>query len=134
MARQKANALMQLRLSSFVSLLVGLLFFSNLPRAEAFFRSNDVVCLIGGANVVSAQEYGYLETLIQLGSPGLNLHFRSLAHEGDTVFVQPRDYNYPSIPRQIDRARATVVLCYFGQNEALNGTNSLAGFVAAYVP
>jgi hypothetical protein len=100
--------------------------------AEGLFRSNDVVCLIGGANVVGAQEHGYLETLSRLAFPTLNLRFRSLAHEGDTVFAQPRDYNYPSIAKQLDQTGATFVLSYFGQNEALQGTNQLTEFIAGY--
>ena len=101
-------------------------------RASEFLHSNDVVCFLGGANVVAAQEYGYLETILRMKFPNLNLRFRSLAHEGDTVFEQPRDYNYPAIAKQLDQTGATVVICYFGQTEALQGTNHLQEFAVAY--
>src|SRR5437899_9115802 len=50
--------------------------------ASELLHSNDVICFLGGANVVSAQEYGYLETILRMRLPTLNLRFRSLAHEG----------------------------------------------------
>src|SRR3954466_4794025 len=99
--------------------------------ASELLRSNDVVCLLGGANVVGAQDFGYLETILRIKFPGLNLRFRSLAHEGDTVFEQPRDYNYPGVSKQLEQAAATVVLCYFGQMEALQGAH-LQEFGGAY--
>src|SRR5438874_10582117 len=49
--------------------------------ASELLRSNDVICFLGGANVVSEQEYGYLETIVRMKFPALNLRFRSLAHE-----------------------------------------------------
>src|SRR5437773_5196139 len=101
-------------------------------ESGSLLRSNDVVALVGGANIVSAQQYGYLETLLRVGLPQLNLRIRSLAHEGDTVYEQPRDYNYPTIEKQLSEYRATVVLAEFGQMEALQGTNRLAQFIAAY--
>src|SRR5437899_2702370 len=101
-------------------------------RASEFLHSNDVVCFLGGANVVAAQEYGYLETILRMKFPVLNLRFRSLAHEGDTVFEQPRDYNYPAIAKQSEEAEATVVIGYFGQTEALRVTNSLLEFGISY--
>src|SRR5204862_2505840 len=101
-------------------------------RASELLRPNDIVCFLGGANVVAAQEYGYLETILRMKFPDLNLRFRSLAHEGDTVFEQPRDYNYPTSTKQLDEAGATMLICYFGQMEALHGTNRLQEFAVAY--
>ncbi len=100
--------------------------------ASAFLHSNDVVCLVGGANAVEAQEHGYFETLLRLKFSSLNLRFRSLAHEGDTVFAQPRDFNYPSLPKQLEDTQATVVLVCFGQIEALAGREKVARFADAY--
>src|SRR3954469_3796596 len=92
-------------------------------------RSNDVVCWMGGANVVAGQQYGYLESLLRVSLPSFQLRFRSLAHEGDTVFSQPRDYNFPSLIKQLDEAGATVVLASFGQTEALEHAKTLTEFI-----
>ena len=115
---------------AFIALSCSHIFFQS--YASELLRSNDVVCLLGGANVVAAQEFGYLETILQMKYPTLNLRFRSLAHEGDSVFEQPRDYNYPGIARQLDETAATVVLCYFGPMESLQGPAHLQEFIAAY--
>ena len=113
-----------------IALVCSQIFFQT--HASELLRSNDVICLLGGGNVVAAQEFGYLETILRMKFPTFNLRFRSLAHEGDTVFEQPRDYNYPGIARQLDETAATVVLCYFGQMESLQGSAHLREFIAAY--
>src|SRR5438552_13141721 len=109
---------------------------SHLPvRANeptSLLHSNDVIAFVVGANVVSSQKYAYLDTLLRIGLPQLNLRIRSLAHEGDTVYEQPRDYNYPTIEKQLTEYHATVVLAEFGQMEALQPTNRLAQFISAY--
>ena len=91
----------------------------DLRAAEPFFKPNDVVALVGGEDMVVAAELGYLETLIQLALPDHHLKFRSLAREGDTVFEQRRDLNYPKLEDQLDKIGATVVICQFGQMESL---------------
>ena len=69
---------------------------------------------------------------MRLALPEANFRFRSLAHEGDTPFAQPRDYNYPTIAKQLEQTGATVVLVCFGQSEALARTNRVTEFVRAY--
>jgi hypothetical protein len=130
-------AMTLLRLKPLVSCFVSALIAACVCEATAIdsailLRSNDVICLVGGANLVAAQEHGYFETLLRISFPDLNLKVRSLAHEGDTVFEQPRDYNYPDIEKQLNQYRATVVLAQFGQMEVLDGTNRLAQFISAY--
>ena len=95
-------------------------------------HTNDVIAFAGAANIVAAQQFGFLETLMTLAKPGLNLRFRSLAREGDTVYAQPRDVKFPGIAQQLDWAAATVVLVQFGQSEILDPTHSLPAFVSAY--
>ena len=94
---------------------------------EPFFKPNDVVALVGGEDMVVAAELGYLETLIQLALPSYKLKFRSLAREGDTVFEQRRDLNYPKLEDQLDKIGATVVICQFGQMESLAGMDRVDG-------
>lgn len=102
------------------------------PEAAPFFREGDVVALVGGEDMVVAAELGYLEALIQRALPAHKLKFRSLAWEGDTVFEQPRQVNYPTLEAQLDDIGATVVICQFGQMESLAGKDKLPEFIAAY--
>lgn len=95
-------------------------------------RTNDVIAFIGGANMVALAQNGHLETLLTLRHPHHKLRFRSLAWEGDTVFAQPRDVNYPDLVTQLKQVGATVALLHFGQMEAFAGTAGVTNFVSAY--
>jgi hypothetical protein len=120
---------MKLLLLSFAALAA---FARGTFAAEPFLKPHDVIALVGGEDLVAASEYGYLELLLQRALPGHELKVRSLAWEGDTVFAQPRDLNYPTLEAQLDELGATVVVLQFGQMESLAGTSKLPEFIAAY--
>src|SRR4051794_32824088 len=113
-------------------LLATLLCLSAARADEPFFKKNDVIALVGGEDMVAASEYGYLELLLTRALPELHLKFRCLAWEGDTVFEQRRDLNYPTLEQQLDQIGATVVIAQFGQMESLAGKEKLPEFVEAY--
>jgi lysophospholipase L1-like esterase len=96
------------------------------------FRTNDVVVLVGGSILVAENTSGILETALQLAHPGAGLRVRNLAKEGDTVFLRPRDVNYPDVPEQARRASASVIVVQYGRSEALSGPARPAEFRAAY--
>ena len=98
---------------------------------ESFLKPNDVIALVGGEDMVAASEYGYLELLLTRALPEYKLKFRSLAWEGDTVFEQRRDLNFPTLEQQLDKIGATVVIAQFGQMESLAGKEKLPEFIAA---
>lgn len=105
------------------------------PRTSAanpLFRTNDSVAFLGGSAVVSIDREGLLETLLTLAHPQHHLRFRTLAWEGDTVFSQPRELNFPRTP-QLLRTSATTVACLaFGSLEALDRSVSPDAFRTAY--
>src|SRR5437773_1154116 len=106
---------------------------ANTAPGRFFLQSGDVVVFTGGANTVASQQFAHLETLFTISSAPTNLHFRSLAWEGDTVYEQRREMNFGSWPEQLKRAGATVVFAQFGQMESLQGgAASLSEFVSAY--
>ena len=96
------------------------------------FQTNDVVVLVGGSILVAENTSGILETALHLAHPGAGLRFRNLAREGDTVFLRPRDVNYPEVPEQARRASASVIVVQYGRSEALSGPSRPAEFRAAY--
>lgn len=102
------------------------------PHDWVELRQGDVVAFLGGESAVLEGERGHLESLILASHPDLGLRFRNLAWEGDTVFEQPRDVNFPDLIEQLRRAKAAVVICRFGRSEALSGPASLERFVRAY--
>jgi hypothetical protein len=100
------------------------------PKFE--LRPNDVVAFIGGEAVVRHGESGHLESLLAAACPGMNVRFRDLAREGDTVFEQPRDVNSPSLFDQLKSTRTTVIFVQFGDAESLAGPERLPGFVTKH--
>jgi hypothetical protein len=99
---------------------------------EPFFKPDDVVALTGGEEMVTMGEVPDLEVLV-LRQPGLaTVKFRNLACEGDTVFEQFRQLNFPAWPEQLKKVGATVVVAQFGKMESLDGTEAIPRFVEAY--
>jgi len=115
--------------------LVALLFTVCLPLSRAdepIFVPNDIVALTGGEDMAVRRDFPALELLI-LQQPGLSgVKFRNLAFEGDTVFEQFRDLNFPPWEEQLKKVGATVVIAQFGKMESLQGDAGLPGFIAAY--
>lgn len=95
-------------------------------------EQGDVVAFLGGTDVASAQHDGHLEALLTARYRGLNVRFRNLGWEGDTVFAQPRDVGFPPLNAHLQRMGASVVVLQFGRAEAMGGRNMLPDFVAAY--
>jgi hypothetical protein len=117
---------------SLLCLLVVSLLLGSARADEPFFKKDDVIAIVGGEDMVVASEYGYLETFLTRALPDYHLRFRNLAWEGDTVYEQHRDLNFPSWEEALDKIGATVVICQFGQMEALDGKEKLPEFLAAY--
>ena len=95
-------------------------------------QRNDIVVFTGGGNMVAAQQAAHLETLFTLSFARTNLHFRSLAWEGDTVYEQRREMNFGFWQDQLKRVGATIIFAQFGQMESLQGAASVAQFARAY--
>ncbi len=96
------------------------------------FRSNDVVAFAGGASVVAADHAGAVEMILTLSNPGLNLRFRNVGWEGDSIFEQPRELNFPPLTQVLRQTQATVVCTQFGSLEALDPAASVEAFRGAY--
>ena len=62
----------------------------------------------------------------------LNLRFRSMAWEGDTVYEQWRALNFGDWNSQLETAQAGTLIVQFGQMEVYDGQGRLTEFKAAY--
>lgn len=101
------------------------------PRAAAFpLRTNDVVAFVGGGDMVATGLSGHLESLLTTQVPGAR--FRNFGWEGDTVYAQKRDVNFPPLPAWLKAAEATVVVLQFGRIEAMSGREQIDRFETAY--
>ena len=109
------------------------LFVSATGIAGPLLKSNDVVTFVGGEDVVVMQQYGYVELLLARETVAKGLHFRNLGWEGDTVFEQRRELNFPSWEQTLTKIGATVIVAQFGQAESLRGRDAIPQFSRATV-
>ena len=97
--------------------------------APISFAANDVVAFVGGSDVAAAQHFGHLESLLAIQHKGVR--FRNFGWEGDTVFERPRDFGFPSLLSNLQKAGVTVVVLQFGRGEGLD-TRTVKEFGEAY--
>jgi hypothetical protein len=115
------------------ALILFLLLILSASRAAAeplSLSSNDVVAFVGAGDVSAAQFSGHLESILTRAAPGAR--FRNFGWEGDTVFAQPRDYNFPPLTNHLRNARATVIIVQFGRMEAFAPADERKQFSGAY--
>jgi hypothetical protein len=122
---------MRFRWSAFFLLISGAVLLAAAAEEAPFLKRDDVIALVGGEEMLGLNEHGELELLLLRACPAPHLRFRDLAWEGDTVFEQHRDLNYPTLEQQLDTIGATVVIAQFGQMESLAGRDGLGAFVDA---
>ena len=98
--------------------------------AEVEFSASDVVAFIGGGDVAAAQHTGHLESILVNAHP--KVRCRNFGWEGDTVFAQPRDYNFPPLTNHLRNAGATMIFVQFGRMEAFAHSNEIKAFPSTY--
>ena len=102
-------------------------------QAAVTLRTNDVIAFVGGEDAMAMQQFGYVEVLLARETAAKNLRFRNLGWEGDTVFEQRRQLNFPSWEQTLSKIGATIVIAQFGQAESLRGREAIPEFRQAAV-
>lgn len=91
-------------------------------------QPGDHIAIIGNTLADRMQHHGWLETYIHAQHPNHDLTFRNLGFSGDEIKSRPRSANFGSPDEWLTKAKADVVFCFFGYNEALRGESGLVGF------
>ena len=114
-------------------------FFINSVFAKPLqLEDGDVIAFIGGTDLVRIQKEGKLEAAITHRFRDLNIKFRDLAWEGDTVYFQStvrerwRKEAFGDLNQQLNRVGANVIICQFGKMESLQGKIGLKEFLENY--
>ena len=114
-------------------------FFINSVFAKPLqLEDGDVIAFIGGTDLVRIQKEGKLEAAITHRFRDLNIKFRDLAWEGDTVYFQStvrerwRKEAFGDLNQQLNRVGANVIICQFGKMESLQGKSGLKEFLENY--
>ena len=101
-------------------------------------RDGDRIVLLGNTLIERAQIYGYLETMLTIGNPGLGLTFRNVGWSADNVFGHSRAVfdaaakGFGKLRKQVADAKPTVLIIGYGSNAAYDGEAGLPAFVAGY--
>jgi lysophospholipase L1-like esterase len=102
------------------------------------FKDHDRIVLVGDTLVERDQKYGYLETLLTIANPGLDLTFRNLGWSADTVRglsragFDPPEAGFKALKEQIFAASPTVLIFGYGMAESFDGPSGLPRFVEGY--
>ena len=114
-------------------------FFINSVFAKPLqLEDGDVIAFIGGTDLVRIQKEGKLEAAITHRFRDLNIKFRDLAWEGDTVYFQStvrerwRKEAFGDLNQQLNKVGANVIICQFGKMESLQGKSGLKEFLENY--
>lgn len=91
-------------------------------------QPGDHVCLVGNALGERLQHDNYWETLLHQRFPQHQLVVRNLCFPGDEPFERIRSQNFGDPDKHLTHSRATVILYFFGFNEAFDGEAGLPEF------
>ncbi|MFO0816439.1 MAG: PVC-type heme-binding CxxCH protein [Pirellulales bacterium] len=91
-------------------------------------RRGDHIAVIGNTMADRLQHSGWLDTYLHALHPDHDLVCRNLGYSGDELKVRQREENFGSADQWLEKVQASVVLCFFGYNEALRGPSGLDGF------
>ena len=100
------------------------------PPGKLALNPRDHIAIIGNTLADRMQHDGTLEALILKAHPQHDLVFRNLGFAGDEIETRYRSENFGSPEDWLKRAKADVVLAFFGFNESFEGPAGLPKFRA----
>ncbi|MDR3618786.1 MAG: SGNH/GDSL hydrolase family protein [Paludisphaera borealis] len=108
------------------------------PQNAWAFKDHDRIVLVGDTLIERDQRYGYLETVLTIENPSLDLTFRNLGWSGDTVRglsragFDPPDAGFKALKEQVLAAKPTVLVVGYGMADSFDGPAGLSRFVEGY--
>jgi glycerophosphoryl diester phosphodiesterase len=92
--------------------------------------SGDRIVLLAGTFGDRDRHFGWFETILRQAFPGERFRVRNLSWPGDTIAVQLRPLNYPSLEQQLADYKPTIIFVGFGMSEAFEGPAYLPAFTS----
>ncbi|MDB4541357.1 plastocyanin/azurin family copper-binding protein [Akkermansiaceae bacterium] len=86
------------------------------------FQKGDTISIIGSGLAERMQHDGWLETLIQSETSGMELSFRNMSLSGDRANKYPRSKGFTPMPAYLQQVGADVIIAMFGYNESFDVT------------
>ena len=97
----------------------------SIIAAELVLKKHDHICLAGNELGERMQHHNDWETLLHLSYPDLELTVRNLCFPGDEPFECIRSLDFGEPDSHLKHSQATVVVYFFGFNEAFDGDDGL---------
>lgn len=98
---------------------------TRLPLA---FSKNARIAFVGNTLLDRAQNFAWLESMLQQAHPDHELVIRNFAWSADEVDLQPRPDNFATVPQHLTRERIDVIIAAFGFNESFDGSARIPEF------
>ncbi len=108
------------------------------PPSPWAFKDHDRIVFVGDTLIERDQRYGYLETVLTIANPDLDLTFRNLGWSGDTVRglsragFDPPEAGFKQLVEQVTAAKPTVLVVGYGMADSFDGPAGLSRFVEGY--
>ncbi|APW63152.1 SGNH/GDSL hydrolase family protein [Paludisphaera borealis] len=108
------------------------------PPKPWVFKDHDRIVFVGDTLIERDQRYGYLETVLTIENPSLDLTFRNLGWSGDTVRglsragFDPPEAGFKALKEQVLAAKPTVLIVGYGMADSFDGPAGLSRFVEGY--
>ncbi len=102
----------------------------SLAGAAVQLEKGDHICLVGNGLGESLQHHPDWEALLYQRFPQHELVVRNLCFPADEPKLRPRSENFGSPDSHLKHSGASVVLYFFGSNEAFKGAEGLDAFKA----
>lgn len=105
---------------------------------EFHLRNGDHVVFLGNGLIEQAQKYGFWEASLIAAHPEKKLTFRNLGWSGDSVWAESRglfdapEKGYERMLAHIKSEQPTLIVLFYGNNEAFAGMRGLPAFVKQY--
>ncbi len=91
-------------------------------------EKGEKIAFVGNTLLDRVGEFGFLESMIYLAHPDLELVIRNLAWPADEVYLQPRPDNFATVAQHLTREKIDVIIAAFGFNESFGGQEGLDEF------
>lgn len=103
-----------------------LLLSSTMSAAVVELQAGDHICLVGNGLGESLQHHPGWEALLHARFPEHKLVVRNLCFPADEPNLRPRSKNFGAPEEHLRHSQASVILYFFGMNEAFGGEQGLS--------
>ncbi|MGK0187060.1 MAG: azurin [Verrucomicrobiales bacterium] len=92
------------------------------------FSKQPRIAFVGNTLLDRAQNFAWLESMLQQAFPDFELAIRNFAWSADEVDLQPRPDNFATVSQHLTREKIDIIFAAFGYNESFAGIDAIPEF------